>query len=963
MSSPNDEAAQQHEVEARRNALAQYDILDTPTEEAFDDLVKAASLALGMPVSLIVLLEADRQWFKAAVGFDGPEPPLAQSICAHAVRQRDLFVVPDTARDPRTAGNPLVTGAPFVRFYAGMPLITAEGVAIGTLCVLDTQPRSLTEAQGFLLTTLARQVMAQLELRRALKERRARERLNAAIIESAVDYGILATDLDGRVTSWNIGAQRILGWSEAEMRGVAADRIFVPEDRARDTPAREMRLAREMGRASDERWHLRKDGSRFWAMGEMMPLKGEDGAHEGYVKILRDRTAQRRADEALRQQTALLQTVTDHLSEAVFRLSADDTITFANPAAEAMLGWPAGTLIGRNLHATAHHHHADGRPFPRGDCAVVQALEAGVALRHRETVFFRRDGTPLDVITSNAPIVEDGVVGGAVLTVTDITEHKATGLRLRRSEERLALALDAAGLIGTWDWDLATDTVYADANFARIYAVDEERAARGAPIEDYVRNFHPDDLPAFQAELDRMLAGTGTGRLDTAGLQREGLASGSEALTTGGLAAGGSATEGAGAQGDDFACEYRIVQADGGHRWLLARGRLVRDTDGTPLRLPGASIDITERKRAEERQSAFVELGDRLRDVQDPVAIAYTAAEIAGRTLGLARAAYASIDPTQEHLDIARDWSRPGVVGREGRYRFSDYGTYLAELQGGQDVVITDVTTDPRTAGHTDVLASLGVRSMINIPLMERGRMVAVFCLQDDRVRAWTADLVDFARNIVDRTRVALARLRAEEEQELLNRELSHRMKNLLAMVQSIATQTMRSAVDVDTAKEVLAGRLIALGQAHDLLMGGALGSTLIGPVVRGALKLHEDRPGRFRLDGPDLDIGAKPALSLALMLHELATNAAKYGALSRETGHVAIRWSVEYADDADQLTFSWQEIGGPAVTPPARKGFGSRFIERGLAGQVGGTIALAYPPTGVTCGITAPLAAFQADG
>ncbi|KQP11252.1 hypothetical protein ASF28_09460 [Methylobacterium sp. Leaf99] len=924
MSSSDDTVSR--DAQTRRNALAHYDILDTPQEAAFDDLVKVASLALGMPVSLIVLVEADRQWFKAAIGFDGPEPPLAASICAHTVRQRDLFVVPDTTRDPRTADNPLVTAAPFVRFYAGMPLVTAEGVAIGSLCVLDTRPRTLDAEQAFVLTTLARQVMTQLELRRALKERRARERRNAAILESAVDYGILATDLDGRVTSWNVGAARILGWSEAEVLGEPADCIFVPEDRASDTPAREMRTAREMGRANDERWHLRKDGSRFWAMGEMMPLKGEGGAHEGYVKILRDRTAQRRADEALRQQTALLQTVTDHLSEAVFRLSADDTITFANPAAAAMLGWPEGGLIGRNLHETAHHHHADGRPFPREDCPVVRALEAGTAMRHRETVFFRRDGTPIDVVTSNAPIIEDGAVGGAVLTVIDVTERKADGARLRRSEERLALALNAAGMIGTWDWDLATDTVYADANFARIYAVDEDRAARGAPLGDYVRNFHPDDLPAFQAELDRMLAGAGT-------------------------------------DGDDFACEYRIRQADGSHRWLLARGRLVRDGDGTPLRLPGASIDITERKRAEERQSALVELGDRLRDLQDPVAIAFTAAEIAGRTLGLARAAYGAIDSSQEYLDIGRDWSRPGVAGRAGRYRFSDYGTYLRDLQVGRDVVIPDVTKDPRTAGHTDVFRDLGVRSMINIPLMERGRMVAVFCLQDDRVRAWTPDLVDFARNIVDRTRVALARLRAEEAQELLNRELSHRMKNLLAMVQSIATQTMRSAADVDTAKEVLAGRLIALGQAHDLLMGGALGSTLIGPVVRGALKLHEDRPGRFRLEGPDLEIGAKPALSLALMLHELATNAAKYGALSREAGHVAIRWSVENADDADHLTFSWQEIGGPTVTPPARKGFGSRFIERGLAGQVGGTIALAYPSTGVTCGITAPLAAFQADG
>ncbi|SFG43514.1 PAS domain S-box protein [Methylobacterium gossipiicola] len=927
MSSHDDDAAaHQREAEARRAALALYDILDTPAEAVFDDLVRAASLVLNAPVSIVVLVEEQRQYFKAAVGFEGPEPPLAHSFCAHAVRQHDLLVIPDATRDPRTVNSPLVTGPPFLRFYAGMPLVTPEGVAIGTLCVLDTAPRALTDDQTFILTTLARQVMAQLDLRRALKERRTRERRNAAILESAVDYGIFATDLAGCVTSWNTGARHLFGWSEAEMLGRSADRVFVPEDRILGTPAREMETARTLGRANDERWHLRQNGSRFWASGEMMPLRGEDGAHEGYLKILCDRTAQRRADEAMRQQTALLQTVTDHLGEAVFRLSLDGAITFANPAAEAMLGWAEGDLIGRNLHAIAHHRHPDGRPFPEAECDLIQALRAGTALRHRETVFFRRDGTPIDVVSSNAPIIEDGVACGAVLTVIDVTERKAAGARLRRSEERLALALNAAGMIGTWDWELATDTVYADANFARTYDVDPDRAATGTPIRDYLRNFHSDDLPVFQAELDRVLSGSG-------------------------------------ADGDDFACEYRVLQADGGHRWLLARGRLVRSPDGTPLRLPGASIDITERKRAEERQAALVELGDRLRDLQDATAIAFTAAEITGRTLGLTRVAYGAVDASAEHLDITRDWSRPDVVGREGRYRFADYGTYLPELQEGRHVVIGDVTTDPRTRTHAEVFRALGVRSMINIPLMERGRMVAVFCMQDDRVRAWTPDIIDFARNVVDRTRVALARLRAEEEQELLNRELSHRMKNLLAMVQSISTQTMRTATDVETAKEVLAGRLIALGQAHDLLMGGALGSTLIGPVVRGALRLHEDRPGRFRLDGPDLEIGAKPALSLALMLHELATNAAKYGALSCETGHVAIRWAVEEREDEAHLTFSWTEVGGPAVTAPTRKGFGSRFIERGLAGQVGGTIALAYPSTGVTCGIVAPLTAFQADG
>lgn len=136
-------------------ALARYDILDTAPEDAFEDIVTLASRLLEMPVSLVSLVDTDRQWFKARVGFARPETALTESICAHAVRQDGLFVIPDTTRDSRTAENPLVTGEPHVRFYAGMPLRTPEGTALGTLCVLDTRPRELSEAQGFILRTLA----------------------------------------------------------------------------------------------------------------------------------------------------------------------------------------------------------------------------------------------------------------------------------------------------------------------------------------------------------------------------------------------------------------------------------------------------------------------------------------------------------------------------------------------------------------------------------------------------------------------------------------------------------------------------------------------------------------------------------------------------------------------------------------------------------------------------------------
>ncbi len=253
-----------------------------------------------MPVSLISLLDGERQWFKAETGFSHSETPISQSICAYAAQQNDVFEIPDLTLDPRTAYNPLVTGGPEVRFYAGVPLKTADGVALGALCVLDTKPNRLTPSQAFTLRTLAQQVITNLELRRALKERRESDRRNRAILQSAIDYGIIAMDLNGRVTSWNAGAEQILGWTEAEMLGRHANVFFTREDERDQIAEKEMGAALLHGRGTDERWHLRKDGTEFWANGEMMPLTDEDGRPEGFIKILRDphRAAQRRRPAA-----------------------------------------------------------------------------------------------------------------------------------------------------------------------------------------------------------------------------------------------------------------------------------------------------------------------------------------------------------------------------------------------------------------------------------------------------------------------------------------------------------------------------------------------------------------------------------------------------------------------------------------------------------------------------------------
>jgi len=158
-------------TEARRlKVLWQYEILDTIPEEVFDDLTELAARICEAPIALISLIDEDRQWFKAKVGVSVKETSRDISFCAHAIKQTDLFIIPDATQDRRFASNPLVISDPKIRFYAGAPLITPDGYALGTLCVIDKVPRELRSEQQQALRVLARHVMMQLELRRHAKD-------------------------------------------------------------------------------------------------------------------------------------------------------------------------------------------------------------------------------------------------------------------------------------------------------------------------------------------------------------------------------------------------------------------------------------------------------------------------------------------------------------------------------------------------------------------------------------------------------------------------------------------------------------------------------------------------------------------------------------------------------------------------------------------------------------------------
>jgi len=197
----------------------------------------------------------------------------------------------------------------------------------------------------------------------------------------------------------------------------------------------------------------------------------------------------------------------------------------------------------------------------------------------------------------------------------------------------------------------------------------------------------------------------------------------------------------------------------------------------------------------------------------------------------------------------------------------------------------------------------------------------------------------------------------AEEQRALLSRELEHRMKNTLAMVSAVAAQTLRGDT-VGPARDAFMARLEALATANDILMSRRWTSAPIMEVTEAALAPHMAGEGRIRIAGPALRLGPRQALALALGLHELATNAAKYGALSKPAGHVTIDWAILDERDGPRFRLIWLERDGPPVVTPVRRGFGSRLIERVVSADFHGTARIDYESKGVSCILDAPLSA-----
>ncbi|MGU3422943.1 PAS domain S-box protein [Methylobacterium sp. D54C] len=741
--------------------------------------------------------------------------------------------------------------------------------------------------------------------RRRLAESEARQR---AIFDSASEMAIVVTDPQGRVTDWNVGATRILGWSAEEMRGETVERIFTPEDRANGRAQREMADVLRDGHAEDVRWHLRKDGSRFYAVGDMTSLRGIDGTHQGFVKAFSDRTEQRETATKHQADAEFMRGVLASSADCIKVLDLDGGLTFMSEG-------------GMKVMEVSDFNDVKGCPWPdfwqgdgHGDAKAALAAAKDGRVGHFQGAADTYRGTPKWWDVQVTPIFGPDGRPEKILSVSrDITAQKTAEGDLARSEARwrgLFDGMQEGFFLGELIRD--EDGRAIDYRFLEINSAFARQS--GLPADSIgwtIRDLVPD--------IDQWVIDTYAGVIDT---------------------------------GKPTLFEITVP--------TLKRTFEVRANYEHEERFSCLFLDITARRSADARRAAIAKLGDRLRDESDKAVVAKLAAEVMGRTLGLSHAGYGQVNLEQETIVVTQEWSAAGLRSIAGLHHFRDYGSYIEELKAGYDVVIPDTKGDLRTVADAANLAEIDVAAILNLPVMERGRFVSLFYALHATPHVWLDEEIAFVRNVADRTRAAIARIEAEEQQHVLNQELSHRLKNTLTLVQSIASQTLRNAEDIEEAREALAARLIALGKSHDILLSGRSDSAPIAAIIEGALSLHQDREGRFRPSGPDLHIGPSAALALSLMLHELATNATKYGALAKPQGYVDLVWTVCGAKADAEFKLVWTEHGGPPVTPPRRRGFGSRLIQRGLAG---GAVDIRYPPEGVVCTLTTSVADLMAGG
>lgn len=297
-----------HDEQERLAELRRYGILDSESEKVFEDMVKLANYLCQTPISAISLVDEHRQWFKAIDGLDAKETSRDVAFCAHAILQEEPLIVPDALLDERFHDNPLVTNAPHIRFYAGVPLKTPSGRHLGTLCVIDREPRQLTPTQLNAIQTLADNIMAHLDLRQSHKEIRNyvdKLQLAAQIFDSASE-AMIVTDADNNILTVNPAFTTTTGYAPEEVEG-KNPRLLSSGKQDQTFYQNLWHTLNTTGHWSGELWNKRKNGELYLEWLSIRALFNEDGSKRLHLAIFSDITKKKLAEELLQKHAELMQ--------------------------------------------------------------------------------------------------------------------------------------------------------------------------------------------------------------------------------------------------------------------------------------------------------------------------------------------------------------------------------------------------------------------------------------------------------------------------------------------------------------------------------------------------------------------------------------------------------------------------------------------------------------------------------
>ncbi|MBV6749746.1 PAS domain S-box protein [Pseudomonas chlororaphis] len=458
------------------------EVLDTAAEPVFDRLTRLLSATLGMPIALISLIDSDRQWFKSRVGLDVRQTPRDISFCTIAIEQEHTMVVQDALNDPRFSSNPLVTSTPHIRFYAGTPIRSIEGYALGTLCAIDSKARVFTDEARQILEDFAGLVSREFQMREAALLSRSHITHSAAAFAASearlktafalAPTGIAAVAGNGRFLSLNSAFCSIVGYEADELMTLSFQDITHPDDLDSDLNLLRQLTHGEIDRYQLEKRYRHKDGTSVWVDLHVAKLLSVNGDLEYYIATVQniqrrketeaslqalrhgleqrveERTAELlranemlshtmlqrlQADRELRQREAELSAVLEHASDAYVSIDEVGAVRAWNRMAETTFGWSRDEALGQSFEklvipdAMREGHLAGWRRYlaTGDDKALRQRLEISA---------LRRDGSVFPVEVRISPVEIDGHRFFSVF-LHDITERKA--MAERREKEAL----------------------------------------------------------------------------------------------------------------------------------------------------------------------------------------------------------------------------------------------------------------------------------------------------------------------------------------------------------------------------------------------------------------------------------------------------------------------------------------------------------------------------------------------